>query len=102
MIVAHLGVNQLSATCVSKVGRELDVNVWELMEKPLDSFYPNRFVNASFFKVRDETRYINKALLVIIGVQTDDHQEVLAVQVADEKSLLEYLQESGVICYIPK
>jgi transposase-like protein len=85
-VVAHLGVNQLSASYVSKVGRELDVKVQEFMEKPLDSYYPYLFVDASYFKVRDETRYVNKALLVIIGVRTDGHREVLAARVADAES----------------
>ena len=87
-IVSCLGVNQLSASYVSKVGRELDAKVQEFMEKPLDSYYPYLFVDASYFKVRDETRYVNKALLVIIGVRTDGHREVLAARVADAESEL--------------
>lgn len=39
--------------------------VQEFMEKPLDSYYPYLFVDASYFKVLDGTRYVNKALLVI-------------------------------------
>jgi transposase-like protein len=101
-VVAHLGVNQLSASYVSKVGRELDVKVQEFMEKPLDSYYPYLFVDASYFKVRDETRYVNKALLVIIGVRTDGHREVLAARVADAESELTWegmfsdLKEQGL------
>ena len=87
-VVSCLGVNQLSASYVSKVGRELDTKVQEFMEKPLDSHYPYLFVDASYFKVRDETRYVNKALLVIIGVRTDGHREVLAARVADAESEL--------------
>jgi transposase-like protein len=82
-VVSHLGVNQLSASYVSKVGRELDTKVQEFMEKSLDSYYPYLFVDASYFKVRDETRYVNKALLVIVGIRTDGHREVLAARVAD-------------------
>ena len=101
-VVAHLGVNQLSASYVSKVGRELDVKVQEFMEKPLDSYYPYLFVDASYFKVRDEMRYVNKALLVIIGVRTDGHREVLAARVADAESELTWegmfsdLKEQGL------
>ena len=84
-VVSHLGVNQLSASYVSKVGRELDTKVQEFMEKSLDSYYPYLFVDASYFKVRDETRYVNKALLVIIGVRTDGHREVLGARVADDE-----------------
>lgn len=75
-VVSHLGVHQLSASYVSKGGRELDTKVQEFMEKTLDSYYPYLFVDASYFKVRDETRYVNKALLVIVGIRTDGHWEV--------------------------
>ena len=82
-VVSHLGVNQISASYVSKVGRELDAKVQDFMERPVDSYYPFLFVDASYFKVRDESRYINKALLIIVGVRTDGHCEVLAARVAD-------------------
>jgi transposase-like protein len=41
------------------------------------------FVDESYFKVRDQTRYVNKDLLVIIGVRTDGRREVLTARVAD-------------------
>lgn len=82
-IIAHLGVDQISASYVSKVGRELDTKVLEFMERPVDTYYPFLFVDASYFKVRDECRYVNKALLVIVGVKTDGHREVLAAQIAE-------------------
>ena len=82
-VIAHLGVDQISASYVSKVGHELDTKVQEFMERPIDTYYPFLFVDASYFKVRDEGRYINKALLVIVGVKTDGHREILAAQIAE-------------------
>ncbi|WP_321504356.1 IS256 family transposase [uncultured Methanoregula sp.] len=101
-VVSHLGVNQLSASYVSKVSRELDTKVQEFMEKSLDSYYPYLFVDASYFKVRDESRYVNKALLVIVGVRTDGHREVLAARIADAEHELTWegmfsdLKEQGL------
>jgi transposase-like protein len=101
-VVSHLGVHQLSASYVSKVGRELDTKVKEFMEKSLDSYYPYLFVDASYFKVRDATRYVNKALLVIVGIRTDGHREVLSARVADAEHELTWegmfsdLKEQGL------
>jgi transposase-like protein len=84
------------------VGRELDTKVQEFMEKSLDSYYPYLFVDASYFKVRDDTRYVNKALLVIVGVRTDGHREVLGARVADAEHELTWegmfsdLKEQGL------
>lgn len=82
-VISHLGVNQVSASYVSKVAQELDGKVTEFMERSIDSYIPYLFVDASYFKVRDSVRYVNKALLVVVGVRTDGHREILAASVAD-------------------
>jgi len=82
-VIAHLGVNQISASYVSKVARELDVKVSEFMERTIDSHIPYLFVDASYFKVRDGVKYVNKALLVVVGVRTDGYREILGARVAD-------------------
>ena len=82
-VISHLGVNQISASYVSKVAQELDVKVNEFMERTIDSHIPYLFVDASYFKVRDGVKYVNKALLVVVGVRTDGYREILGARVAD-------------------
>jgi transposase-like protein len=82
-VIAHPGVDQISASYVSKVGRKLDTKVQEYMERPVDTYYPYLFVDASYFKVREGCQHVNKALLVIVGVRTDRHREILSAQIAD-------------------
>jgi putative transposase len=82
-VISHLGVNQISASYVSKVAQELDVKVSEFMERTIDSHIPYLFVDASYFKVRDGVKYVNKALLVVVGVRTDGYREILGARVAD-------------------
>ena len=82
-VISHLGVTQISASYVSKVAQELDVKVTEFMERSIDSYIPYLFVDASYFKVREGVKYVNKALLVVVGVRTDGFREILGAQVAD-------------------
>jgi len=82
-VISHLGVTQVSASYVSKVAQELDVKVTEFMERSIDSYIPYIFVDASYFKVRDGVKYVNKALLVVVGVRTDGFREILEAHVAD-------------------
>jgi transposase-like protein len=82
-VISHLGVNQISASYVSKVAQELDEKVHEFLERPIDSHIPFLFVDASYFKVRDGVRYISKALYVVAGVRTDGYREILTFSVAD-------------------
>jgi transposase-like protein len=39
-VISHLGVNQISASYVSKVARELDVKITEFMESPYTPTFP--------------------------------------------------------------
>jgi len=82
-VISHLGVNQISASYVSKVAQELDVKVMEFMERTIDSHIPYLYVDASYFKVRDGGKYVNKAFLVVVGVRTDGYREILGARVAD-------------------
>jgi putative transposase len=47
------------------------------MERSIDTYIPYLFVDASYFKVRDGVKYVNKALLVVAGVKTDGYREIL-------------------------
>lgn len=82
-VISHLGVNQISASYVSKVAQELDKKVHEFMERPIDAYIPFLFVDASYFKVRDGVRYISKALFIVAGVRTDGYREIFTFSVAD-------------------
>ena len=82
-VISHLGVTQISASYVSKVAQELDVKITEFMERTIDAHIPYLFVDASYFKVRDGVKYVNKALLVVAGVREDGYREILGARVAD-------------------
>ena len=82
-VVSHLGVDQLSASCVSRMAQELDEAVKEFLSKPIECEIPYLFVDASYFKVRDGVRYENKALFVVAGVREDGYREILSAKLAD-------------------
>ena len=82
-VVAHLGINDVSPSYVSKVSRQLDENVKSFMEKPIDFHIPYLVVDASYFKARDGLRYVSKALLVVAGMKEDGYRELLGARVAD-------------------
>jgi transposase-like protein len=82
-VISHLGISQISPSYVSKVAQELDEQVRSFLESAIDSHIPYLFVDASYFKVRDGIKYVNKALLVVAGVRTNGYREILGARVAD-------------------
>lgn len=82
-IVSHLGVDQISAMTVSRMAQELDEQVEKFLKRPIDCEFPYIFVDATYFKVRDCGSYLNKALLVVVGVRDDGFREILGAKIAD-------------------
>jgi len=82
-VVSFMGVNQQSASYVSKVAQELDEKVHEFIERPIDTYNPFLFVDESYFKVRDGVRYVSKALFVVPGMKTNGYREIFTFSVAD-------------------
>jgi transposase-like protein len=82
-IVSRLGVEDLSASSVSRISRELDGRVEEFLKRPIEHSIPYLFVDASYFKVRVDSRYITKAFLVVAAVRDDGYREILGARIAD-------------------
>lgn len=101
-IVAHLGLDQLSPSSVSRISKELDEKVDEFLKRPVEHPIPYIYVDASYFKVRDSGKYVTKALLIITGVRDDGYREILGACVADDEGegfwsgLFDELKERGM------
>lgn len=85
-IVAHLGVERLSASTVSRIAKELDEKVAEFLKRPIERPIPYIYVDASYFKVRDSGKYVTKAFLIITGIRDDGYREILGAKITDSES----------------
>jgi putative transposase len=84
-IISHLGVESISRSRVSRIAQELDEKVQQFLTKPIEHEIKYIFVDASYFKVRDGVRYVNKALFVVAGVRDDGYREILGTRMADSE-----------------
>jgi transposase-like protein len=66
-IVSRLGIEELSASSVSRIAKELDEKVEEFIKRPIEHPIQYRFVDASYFKVRTDSRYGTKAMKAYIA-----------------------------------
>ena len=55
-IVSRLGIESLSASSVSRIAKELDEKVEEFLKRPIEHPIPYIYVDASYFKVRNDSR----------------------------------------------
>jgi putative transposase len=82
-IVSRLGIEELSASSVSRIAKELDEKVEEFLKRPIERPVPYLFVDASYFKVRTNSRYVTKAFLIVTGIRDDGYREILGARIAD-------------------
>jgi putative transposase len=82
-IVSRLGIEDLSASSVSRIAKELDEKVEEFLTRPIEHPIHYLFVDASYFKVRTDSRYVTKAFLVVTGIRDDGYREILGARIAD-------------------
>ncbi len=82
-IISELGVENVSASKVSRISQELDEKVNGFLCRPIEQEIKYLFVDATYFKIRDSTQYSNKALFVVAGVRKDGYREILGARIAD-------------------
>lgn len=82
-IFSLFGLHGISASDVSRAAKKLDKQVNEFLNRPIEVPIPYLFVDASYFKVRTDGRYVNKALLVVTGIREDGYREILSATVAE-------------------
>jgi transposase-like protein len=84
-LLSYFGLNNISASEVSRIAKKLDKLVKDFLNRPLEGSIPYIFVNASYFKVRTDGRYANKALLVVVAIHDDGYHEILSATVDDSE-----------------
>ena len=76
-----------SKSAVSDVCKDLETAVKEFQTRPLEGDYPFLTVDATYFKVRENSRIIAKAFMIAYGTNAEGHREILGFGVyANESS----------------
>jgi putative transposase len=101
-VIRSFGLENISASEVSRIAKKLDEEVQKFLNRPIEEPTPFLYIDASYFKVRTDGRYVNKALLIASGIRQDGYREILSAAVADSEdescweSLFEGLKARGL------
>jgi transposase-like protein len=68
----------VSPALVSKVTDRILPQITEWQSRPLDPLYPIVYLDAIYFKVRKDSRVINKAAYTTLGINAEGRKEILA------------------------
>jgi transposase-like protein len=85
-VVETLCGTTYSKSMVSEVCKDLDEAVQTFRNRPLNMPYPFVFVDATYFKVRQNHRIISKALMVAYATNSEGLKEVIGFDLYDNES----------------
>jgi len=61
-----------------------ELEAWQ--QRPLNSVYPIVWMDAVHYKVREDGRYISKAIYTLLGLNIDGKKEILGIYLSDNES----------------
>jgi putative transposase len=80
-LMAALGGCSISRSEVSRICAQLDAELAEFRERPLDEPYPYVWFDATYEKVREGGRIVSQAAVVAVGVRDTGEKSVLGLAV---------------------
>jgi putative transposase len=92
----------IAAGTISAVADKLLPIITQWPNRPLESIYPIIFLDAMWFKAREEGKVIQKVIYNILGVNQEGHKEILGFYAAESEganfwlSVLNDLKNRGV------
>jgi len=75
----------ISLATISAVSDKLLPKLTEWRSRPLDSVYTIVFLDAMFFKVRQDNRVTTKVVYNLMGIDTSGHKEILGFYAAESE-----------------
>lgn len=77
---------EASASLISRITDKIMPAIVEWQNRPLEPLYPIVFLDGIVFKVRKDSRVINKCLYSVLGVNMDGHKEILGMWLSETES----------------
>ena len=92
----------ISTGAMTAVTDQLLVELEEWRERPLESHYPIIWMDAIHYKVKEDGRYVSKAIYTLLGLNLKGKKEILGLYLSDSEgathwlTVLTELQNRGV------
>jgi len=77
---------EASASLISRITDKILPAATEWQNRPLDAVYPIVFLDGIIFKVRKDSRVINKCLYTVLGINMDGKKEILGMWMSENES----------------
>jgi putative transposase len=76
---------EISTGAMTAITHTLVPQLDEWRQRPLDAVYPLVWLDAVHYKVKDEVRYISKAIDTLLGLTIEGKKEILGLYLSDNE-----------------
>ena len=80
-LVKAMGMTGICKSQVSRLCEEIDGKVKAFLERPIEGDWPYLWLDATYVKVRQNSRVVSVAVIVAVGVNSDGRREVLGMDI---------------------
>jgi hypothetical protein len=80
-LVKAMGMTGISKSQVSRLCEEIDDRVKAFLDRPIEGDWPYLWLDATYVKVRQNSRVVSVAVIVAVGVNSDGRREVLGLDI---------------------
>ena len=77
---------EVSTGAITAITDQLIPELKEWQQRPLESVYPIIWMDAVHYKIKEEGRYISKAIYTLLGLTIDGEKEILGIYLSDNES----------------
>ena len=85
-LVKALGMSGISKSQVSRLCEEIDGRVKAFLDRPIEGDWPYLWLDATYVKVRQNSRVVSAAVIVAVGVNSDGRREVLGLDIGHSEA----------------
>ena len=101
-LVQALGMSGISKSQVSRLRGELDERVSGFLEREFPGRWPYLWLDTTYLKARDGIWVVNKAVVIVVGVNTQGRREVLGLAVGPAETEAFFARASAQPSHRPK
>lgn len=77
---------EASASLISRITDKIAPQVVEWQSRPLDAIYPIVFLDGIVFKVRKDSKIVNKCVYSVLGIDMDGKKDILGLWISENES----------------
>ena len=85
-LVKAMGSEGISKSHVSRICAEIDEQVKDFLNRPLEGRYPYLWLDATYVKVRHGGRIVDRAVVVAVGMNEEGRRELLGLSIGPSET----------------